>query len=109
VQAAQDLPGASLIAREAIRIITLTFENVMETPFYDEDELEERQGMAEYFILQMGDGSFYYDRVFKIAALAVGPESLLEDITMPGEIEPWHRELAAIVAEGLHRCHPMKG
>ena len=92
-----------LMAREAVRIITLSFENVMESPYYAEDELQERKGMVEYFILQMGDGSFYYDHVFKIAALAVAPQGLLDDITMPGEIEPWHRELAAIVAEGLRR------
>ncbi len=87
--------------REAVRVITLAYENVMESPFFDEDELDERTGLIEYFVLQMEDGTFYYDHVFKIAALAVGAERLPTDITMPGDIEPWHRELAEIVALAL--------
>jgi len=87
--------------REAVRVITLAYENVMESPFFDDDELDERTGLIEYFVLQMEDGTFYYDHVFKIAALAVGAERLPTDITMPGDIEPWHRELAEIVASAL--------
>lgn len=87
-------------AREAVRIITLSFENVLETPFFDDDE---RQGTAEHFILQIGDGTFFYDHVFKVAALAVGADCLPADIEMPGGIEEWHRELAHIVASALRQ------
>ena len=35
------------VGREAVRIITLAFDNVYETPFYDEDETEDQNGMVE--------------------------------------------------------------
>jgi len=91
------------IAREAVRIISLNFENVLETPFFDVDELDvdERRGMAEYFSLHIGDGSFFYDHVYKVAALAIGGEDLMDDLIPADEFEDWHLELAQIVADAL--------
>ncbi len=90
------------IGREAVRIITLAFDNVYETPFYDEDETEDQTGMAEYFLLH-ADESYCFDDVYKVAFLGVGGATLLPELEAPDEFEfePWHHELGAIVAEAL--------
>jgi hypothetical protein len=95
-------PERRKVAREAVRILTLSFDNVAEAPFYDEDELAERKGMAEYYLVQ-ADGSFFFDDVYKVCFLAVGGAELLSKEEMPEEIEfeHWHYELADIVRTAL--------
>ncbi len=98
-------PERRKIAREAVRIITLSYDNVMETPFYDDDELEDQQeqrGMAEYYLMQ-ADGSYFFDDVYKVAFLAVGGGGLLAELDASDEFEfePWHHELGEIVAQAL--------
>lgn len=99
------------VGREAVRVITLAFDNVYETPFYDEDETEDQKGMAEYYLMH-ADGSYFFDDVYKVAFLAVGGATLLPELDAPDEFEfaPWHHELGTIVAESLdaYKCKRRK-
>ena len=71
-----------------------------------DDEPDVREVLEEYFVAH-GYAVVAAESAGVARAMAAQhPIDLaLVDITMPGEIEPWHRDLAAIVAEGLRRCH----
>jgi len=89
------------IAIEATRILSLHFDNVTESPFFDDDELDDTKGLTEYFALHILDGSFFYDHVYKVAILALSDNDGRTDMALVVDVEDWHRELARIVAGAL--------
>ncbi len=92
------------IAIEAVRILSLHFDNVTESPFFDDDELDDAKGLSEYFALHLVDGSFFYDHVYRVAILALltlGSSGSVSNLAPIDDVEDWHRELAHIVADAL--------